>query len=289
MSRRLFKHFFSLLHVDYVKLNKQWNYTNVLSPYYRLYYIDEGEGTISSNPGKVELEPGHIFIVPSYTLCNLNCPNFLSQYYIHFFEETPHGISIFQKNRIVIKVKANELDVANFKRILEINPGRGINRSYNPKVYEKNVYYKGYEELNNMQSISTFTETQGIILQLISRFLSSRNSSENESVVIPSKIIDAISYIQMNLNQPLTIADLAKRANQHEDYFSRLFFQHTGVRPLAFIHQKRIERAQYLITTTDMSYDHIAKETGFENLPYFSRIFKKVTTLTPGQYKRQAN
>lgn len=81
--------------------------------------------------------------------------------------------------------------------------------------------------------------------------------------------------------------NLAKRANQNLDYFSRLFLQYTGERPLAYVQQKRIERAQYLITTTDKTYSEIAEETGFENVPHFSRIFKKVTSLTPGQYRQQ--
>ena len=50
---------------------------------------------------------------------------------------------------------------------------------------------------------------------------------------------------------------------------------------------KRIERAQYLIATTNLPYIEIAEETGFENVPHFSKIFKKVTSLTPGEYKKQ--
>jgi AraC-like DNA-binding protein len=287
MSRRLFKHFLSLLHVDYVKLNQKWNYKNVISPYYRLYFIDEGKGVIANTQETVELEAGYMYIIPSFTLCNLSCLEYLSQYFIHFFEESPDGISLFHNNRTLKKVQANETDIANFKRILDINPGRGINRSDNPKVYEKNVYYKGYQELNNMQNISAYFETQGIILQLLSRFLPSNRLTQKSANTIPSKILDAISYIQVNLNQNLTVTHLAERANQHQDYFSRLFFQYTGIRPLAYIHEKRIERAQYLLTTTNMSYAEVAAETGFENLPHFSRIFKKVTSLTPGQYREQ--
>ena len=287
MSRRLLKHFFSLLNVNYVKLNQRWNYTNVISPYYRLYFIDEGNGFISNPQEKVALEPGFMYIIPSYTLCNLSCPDYLSQYFIHFFEESADGISLFQNNRAPQKAHANETDIANFKRILEINPGRGINRSDNPKVYEKNVYYNGYQELNNLQSIASYLETQGIILQLLSRFLPSGRLTEKNAKAIPSKILNTISYIQVNLNQDLTVGHLAERANQDQDYFSRLFFQHTGVRPLAYIHEKRIERAQYLLTTTNMSYAEVATETAFENLPHFSKIFKKVTSLTPGQYRKQ--
>ncbi|RZL16108.1 MAG: helix-turn-helix domain-containing protein, partial [Pedobacter sp.] len=48
----------------------------------------------------------------------------------------------------------------------------------------------------------------------------------------------------------------------------RLFLQYTGERPLAYVQQKRIERAQYLITTTDKTHSEIAEETGFENVPH---------------------
>jgi AraC-like DNA-binding protein len=287
MSRRLLKHFFSLLHVDYVKLNQKWNYTNVISPYYRLYFIDEGKGSISNAEKTVQLEAGYLYIIPSYTLCNLKCPDSLSQYFIHFFEESPDGISLFHNNRTLMKVQATEMDIANFKRVLQINPGRGINRSDNPKVYEKNVYYKGYQELNNLQSDAVYMETQGIIFQLVSRFLNSNRFSQKSADAIPSKILDAISYIQMNVDQNLTVTHLAKRANQNQDYFSRQFLQYTGIRPLAYIHEKRIERAQYLIITTKMSYSEIAAKTGFDNLPHFSRIFKQITSLTPGQYRQQ--
>lgn len=283
----MLKHFFSLLHVDHVKLNTRWNYNNVISPYYRLYYIDDGHGLISTKNEQLALKAGYMYIVPSFTLCNLHCPDHLSQYFLHFFEESPDGISLFQNRRVPDMVKATGTDMAHFKRILEINPGRGISRSDNPKVYEKNVYYKGYQELNNMQSTSVYLETQGILLQLLSRFVETARMAEKDEHLIPSKVLDAISFIQVNLHQNLTVVDLAKRANQHPDYFSRVFFQYTGIRPLAYIHEKRIERAQYLLTTTSMSYAEVAAEVGFENLPHFSRLFKKVTSLTPGQYRQQ--
>jgi AraC-like DNA-binding protein len=287
MSRRLLKHSFSLLHVDYVKLNNKWNFTNIISPYYRLYYIDKGEGHVYNSENKILLEEGYLYIIPSFTLCNLSCNNYLSQYFIQFFEDSPDGISLFTNNRKFAKIKANNLDIENFKRLLNLNPGRGINRSDNPKVYEKNNYYREYQELNKLQNISHYMETQGILLQLISRFLTPETYKQKNISAIPSKILDAISYIQVNLNKHITVAHLAERANQNIDYFSRVFHQYTGERPIKYINDKRIERAQYLITTTNKSYLDIAEETGFENLPYFSRIFKKVTGMTPGIYKKQ--
>jgi len=42
MNKWLIRHSFQRLNVDYVRLGKKWNFRNVISPYYRLYYIDEG-------------------------------------------------------------------------------------------------------------------------------------------------------------------------------------------------------------------------------------------------------
>jgi len=287
MSKRLLGHTFSLLHVDYVRLNERWNYAHVVSPYFRIYYIDEGEGYILSSKEKCRLEKGYLYIIPSFTLCHLRCDHYLSQHFLHFFEESPNGLSLFENNRKVIKVPARDLDVINFKRLLEINPGRGILRSDNPKVYERSVYYSSYRELNQGVSDSSILETQGIILQLLSRFLDSGQFKPTNDDPMPSKILESISHIQQNLKENLTVSDLAKRANLHQDYFSRLFLRYTGERPLAYIHAKRIEKAQYLIATTRMSYTQIAEATGFDTLPYFSKIFKQVTSLTPGEYKKR--
>lgn len=287
MEKKLLNYNFSLLHIDHVKLNKKWNYTNVISPYYRIYYIDEGEGYIFSKQDRVKLEPGYFYILPSFTLCNLFCKVYLSQYFLHFFEESVEGLSLFENNRNVIKVPACDTDIANIKRLLEINPGRGINRSDNPRDYENQAYYKSYQQLNKTVSDSVYFETQGIILQLISRFLDSKKFKGKAPDPIPSKILEVMRHIQVHLKENLTVSYLAERVNLHQDYFSRLFLRYTGQRPLSYLHEKRIERAQYLIATTNLSYTEIAEAIGFENISHFSKVFKKVTSLTPGEYKKQ--
>src|SRR5690242_335453 len=129
MIKRILKHSFSLLNTDHVKLGKQWNYKNVISPYHRIYYIDEGYGEISNHENTLKLESGYLYLIPSFTLCDLTCTEYLSQYFVQFFEESSDGISLFANSRSLFKVKANEIDMINFNRLVEINPGRGINRS----------------------------------------------------------------------------------------------------------------------------------------------------------------
>ena len=82
-------------------------------------------------------------------------------------------------------------------------------------------------------------ENQGILLQLISRFLNTKDFSTSPQQVTSSKILDAMSHIQLNLNKNINVAQLAQRANQNQDYFSKQFLIHTGQRPLNYIHEKK--------------------------------------------------
>lgn len=287
MHDKLFKYSFSLLNVDYVKLNQRWSYTNVISPYYRLYYIEEGAGIISDQLEIFNLKPGYLYLIPSYTICNLECKDHISQYFIHFFEESPDAISLFHNNRMIRELKASEVDIGLFKRMISINPGRGINRSDNPKIYEKETYYKEYRKLNNKMNIAVQFESQGIILLLISRFVNSIHFVLKKPEIIPSKVLDSMNYIRLNLDKTLTVKKLAENAYQNQDYFSKQFLLHTGQRPLSYIHEKKIERAQYLIVTTNKTLLDIAMETGFSSLPHFFKIFKKKVNLTPGEYRYQ--
>ena len=287
MIKRPLKYSFSLLNTDLVQLDTKWNYQHIVSPYHRIYFIKDGFGSLSSVEQEVELKAGFLYMIPSFTLCNMSCPDYLEQYYVQFFEESADGISLFAHKRSIMNIKATIDDELLFKRLLGLNPGRGINRSDNPKFYEKDIFYQEYQAHNNHLSLANFLETQGILLQLVSRFLGPSYANNTPSSAIPSKIQDTINYIAVHLSTKLSIPLLASRINQHPDYFSRSFEQHMGIRPLAYIQEKRIERAQFLLITSNHSLSEVAEMTGFESLSHFSRVFKKICGTTPSNFRKQ--
>ncbi len=286
MNKFAFKSTFSLLNVDYVQLNKSWNYKHIISPFYRLYLISEGCGTLYNATQSITLESGYLYLIPSFTSCSYVCPEHLIQYYLHILEDSSDEASLFIANRKIMKVPAISTDFTHFKRLLELNPERGLLKSENPEDYEKRPIIQGFQELNNRLSLSAYVEIQGIMLQLVSRFLEVASFQLEPASTIPFKVSEAIRYIQTHLQTNLTVEHLAEIAHQNPDYFSRIFKENTGERPLAYIQLKRIERAQFLMITSDLTFNEIAAETGFESLAYFSRMFKKVTGQTPSVYRK---
>jgi len=284
MHKIVMKSTFTLLNTDYVKLNKSWNYKKIISPFFRMYLIDAGSGSLSGPDQHILLEPGFLYLIPSFTICDYTGGDFLSQYYIQLIEESVDGSSLFLTNRKIFKTPATQLDEQLFKNLIALHPNRGLPK-HDPKDYEKRPVLQEFMELNNLLTAGAHMETTGIILQLLSRFLSSCDFKATAQAAVPSKVLEAIHYIQTHLSESLSVADLALRAGQNPDYFSRIFLEHTGERPVNYIQFKRIEQAQFLIITSDFSFGDIAERTGFESLSYFNRIFKKMTGQTPGQYK----
>lgn len=284
MQNISFKATFSLLHADYVQLNKTWNYRNVSSPFYRIYLIDAGLGSLGDSDQSLILEKGYLYLIPSFTGCDHTCSDYLSQYYVHVLEESQNGFSLFANNRRVIKIKSIPEDFILFKKLLNLNPGRDLRRSDDPKDYQKQPLLKDVQQRNNDISFGAYVETNGIILQLLSRFFTSEFQIQAQQTRIAPKIESVLHFIHTHLSQSITVEVLADHVSQSPHYFSKLFLMATGQRPLAYLHQKRIERAQFLMLTTSMSLSEIASEIGFESLSYFSRTFKKVTGQSARQY-----
>jgi AraC-like DNA-binding protein len=251
-----------------------------------MYFIAGGEGKLTTPTSTLTLKKGHLYLVPSFTLCNYSCSGTLHQFYLQFSEESPDGTSLFFWNRKIFQTPASAHDIELWKRILVLNPGRGLTKSIDPKIYQRRPIMQGFQEQNELLSPSALLETHGIILQLLSRFMTGDQFQFEQRGVIPSKITTAVNYIQTNLQQEITVAELAALANLNADYFSRQFTEHMGERPLRYVQSKRIERAQFLILTTDLSFYEIAVETGFETLAYFSRMFKRITSQSPSEYRR---
>lgn len=84
-----------------------------------------------------------------------------------------------------------------------------------------------------------------------------------------------------------TVSMLAAQLNISPRYLSDLLKQETGKTAIEHIHIYLINEAKNRLKSQQQNISEIAYELGFENLPYFSRLFKKETGISPNQFKKQ--
>jgi AraC-like DNA-binding protein len=99
------------------------------------------------------------------------------------------------------------------------------------------------------------------------------------------KIEEAISYIEKNYNDEITRESLAKIMNMNSDYLGRMFKKLTGKNISDYINECRLKKACELLINSDENIVDIAFAVGFESLPTFYRVFKKIMDETPINYR----
>lgn len=94
-------------------------------------------------------------------------------------------------------------------------------------------------------------------------------------------------YIEQNLDQKISLTDLAEIGCMSIPSLSKKFKERTGLTITQYVNRERIRRAQILMKNPSNSLWQIAEITGFANVNYMIRVFKKVTGMTVGEYRRQ--
>ena len=104
-----------------------------------------------------------------------------------------------------------------------------------------------------------------------------------------SQISGAMKYIDENLAEPLTLDEIAAKANLNKTYFTTLFKKLNGVAPWEYLTARRIEKSYALLPRRDMNILEVANSCGFNNASNFNRAFRKVTGMTPSEYRTRNN
>ncbi|GAA4238326.1 hypothetical protein GCM10022291_28370 [Postechiella marina] len=269
-----------ILHAGYAKLDSSWKYDDVISPFSRLFYVTTGNASVFYTNQWFKLEPGYLYLIPSFTYNSYYCEKYHEQFYVSFFEEVQQGMSIYNLKQFKYKVKATKNDALYFKRLVEINPDKVVTDS-KPKAHIN----RSLSEKNKGFNAHHYMETQGILSVLFSRFI--LDADVDNLGGSDGDLNKVLIYIAKNLKNDLSIAVLARYCNFSEDHFSRSFNASFGIRPNKYIQQKRIEKAQFLLVTTEKSLKQIAAEVGLANISYFSRTFKKIVGNSPANFRKQ--
>ena len=95
------------------------------------------------------------------------------------------------------------------------------------------------------------------------------------------------SWLDTHYSEKISLDELAKRFYIDKYYLSKIFKEQYGITINAYISRKKITAAKQLLRFSDKSIEQIGFEIGISDTNYFTRLFKKIEGITPGEYRKR--
>lgn len=129
----------------------------------------------------------------------------------------------------------------------------------------------------------TLLEMSCVLINVIT--LLHRNPAFERSTDAAERIERAMDKMRVSLNAPLTLVEYAKSVGYSVARFCYWFKLHTGISPMTYLNELRVQRACEYLDTTRLSVKEVAATLGYDDPLYFSRSFKKCTGQSPLSYR----
>lgn len=167
-----------------------------------------------------------------------------------------------------------------------------------------------YFQMDFLQIIGVYLHKQGMDLEILfedsnyvefqKRSIISELEMIRWNAYVVNKIFDSIKnreksdnmvemlvdYIRQHYEENITRNTLAEMVHFSPEYVGKTFKKQTGSSINDYVKKLRIEEAKRMLEETDNKVIDVALMVGFENMPYFSSVFKKYTGYSPAEYKK---
>lgn len=109
----------------------------------------------------------------------------------------------------------------------------------------------------------------------------------NESASSQARLQLMMQYIHQNYIRDISLDDIAEHAKISKSTVLNLFRKYLHITPINYLINYRLNEAAHLLSKTEKKINTIAYETGFNNVDYFCRLFKRHYQLTPTKYRKK--
>lgn len=234
--------------------------------HYVFHYITKGEGTLIIDNAEYELRENQGFLL---------CPGAVSKYIasetnpLHFSWIGFHGL--------------NALFYMKLANITSENPLF----TYNKDDELRNCLHE-MEKIQNNRSFGTSLKMQSYLYMLFAILIDNNTAQHvtNSKTTQYNYVRKSLEYIQENYMNDLNVNKLAEYMNLNRSYLCSIFKKILNTSPQTYIAQYRINKACDLLKNSSYSISDISLMIGYKDYAVFQRYFKKVTGLSPNQYRK---
>jgi AraC-like DNA-binding protein len=231
-----------------------------------LIYCCDGEGWYDIGNGKNEVHKNEFFIIENHLphVYAASDDNPWSIYWIHFTGSKSHLFkSMFNRT---IHIDDNPL------------------ARFDDRIMMFNEIIENFEMGFSRDNLEYITLCLWHLLGSFRYIPQFREVNKPKPVDAIQKVI---SYMKGNLDGTLSLDDMAHFVHYSASYLSTVFAQKTGLPPIAYFNQLKIQKACRLLDFTDMKVKEIAFELSFSDQYYFSKVFTKYMKMSPVGYRKK--
>lgn len=134
-------------------------------------------------------------------------------------------------------------------------------------------------ELNDAYDASTYA--YAFIMDLY------RHAFSRQVQTWPVAVSKVVIFIQGHFADPIALDDMVEVAGISKYHFTRLFLDTTQQTPIQYLTKVRINKAVGLLKNKDLTIDSIARQVGYANGNYFSKVFRAIVGISPGKYRQR--
>ncbi len=236
------------------------HYDYFIDRWVRVFYLMAGEATCTFDKKIVLLRAGDLLVVP---------PNY------------PFTYRAQQANQYHWFAMAGNWPrlLGNLPRILKFSPGYDAELEAN------------FVEIREMLIV----KRPGYPLKAVSRFynllarlegLQQGKLPTTSTSIYPEAVRNAVIYLQENWSQPFSAKETAVHVHISQSHLRALFEKWVGESPKRYHTRCRIERAMRLFRNQRLPVQVVAAQVGFNDVGYFSRVFKQIAGVLPSQYAK---
>lgn len=165
--------------------------------------------------------------------------------------------------------------------------------SINPEIHSRisqriNMFEEIFQTLRNGLNIENLQYATSLFHHYLGslRYVKQYRDSNNNLTTGNNDIETVIHYMKENIQRRLTLKELTDNTSYSVSHFSVVFKKEIGLSPLNYFNLLKIQRACFLLDTTDMKVSQICYKIGIDDTNYFSRLFSKIMGISPREYKK---
>ena len=147
-----------------------------------------------------------------------------------------------------------------------------------------------YEDVKRLDAPKVILQPKGVFSNLETASEIQRALTISGTLPQPTGLLvkQALAYIQQNYSRSFSLVELSETIGVSKSYLSRIFKKDMGISLWDYLNRFRIQKAKEILLLTDQSISVIATEVGYEDISYFSRVFRETVGCSPRSYRRQA-